>query len=111
MKVQVAIRHESADGKIKAFVEEELERLNKKYRPDSAEVVIDHEGPSGYIKTVEIKVYIPGETFHTKENSDDIHKSLDMAIKAIEKQLQRHKELHIPGPAKKQKHPIGEEEV
>ncbi len=111
MKVQVAIRHESADGKIKTFVEEELERINKKYHPDSAEVVIDHEGPTGYIKTVEINVYVPGETFHSKERSDDIHKSLDIAIKAIEKQLQRYKELHIPGPAKKHKHPIEEEEV
>jgi len=95
MQIQIAVRHDTADGRIKRFVESELTRIEQKYHPLSAEVVIDHEGASAQIKTVEINVKIPGERLHVKESSEDINKSLDLAIKIIEKQLQKHKDLHI----------------
>jgi ribosomal subunit interface protein len=94
MNIQVAVRHDTADGRIKKFVEEEFERIRVKYSPISANVVIDHEGHSGQFKTVEINVKVPGEMLHVKESSDDVNKSIDMAVKVIEKQLHKHKELH-----------------
>ncbi len=95
MNIQVAVRHDTADGRIQKFVEAEFERIREKYQAISADVVIDHEGPNGHIKTVEINVKVPGELLHVKESSEDVHKSIDMAIKIIEKQLKKHKEMHL----------------
>ena len=95
MNIQVAVRHDTTDGRIKRFVEEEFARIKEKYSPISADVVIDHEGPNGHLKTAEINVKVPGELLHVKESSDDVNKSIDMAIKVIEKQLKKHKELHL----------------
>lgn len=108
MNIQIAIRHETADGRIRKFVEAELERINQKYSPISADVVLDHEGHNGILKTAEFNVKIPGEMLHVKESSDDLNKSIELGIRTIEKQLHKFKELH--SRASNQKRQIGEGE-
>ena len=94
MLIQIAVRHDTADGRIKTFVEEELKRIEGKYAPISAEVVIDQEGAAGHVKTAEINVTVPGKVLHTKESSGDVNKSIDLAVKTIEAQLHKYKETH-----------------
>jgi ribosomal subunit interface protein len=94
MLIQIAVRHDTADGRIKTFVEEELKRIEGKYSPISAEVVIDQEGAAGHVKTAEINVTVPGKVLHTKESSSDVNKSIDLAVKTIEAQLHKYKETH-----------------
>ncbi|MEO6939871.1 MAG: ribosome-associated translation inhibitor RaiA [Candidatus Kapaibacterium sp.] len=94
MLIQIAVRHDTTDGRIKTFVEEELKRIEGKYSPISAEVVIDQEGAAGHVKTAEINVTVPGKVLHTKESSSDVNKSIDLAVKTIEAQLHKYKETH-----------------
>ena len=95
MHIQIAVRHETADGRIKGFIEAELERIRVKFSPISADVVIDHEGGAGRLKTVEINIKVPGELIHVHESTDDMHASIELAIKAVEKKLQKVKDLHL----------------
>jgi len=95
MHVQVAVRHDTADGRIRRFIETELTRVREKYSPISADVVVDHEGSTGRRKTVEINVKVPGELIHVREATDDIHTSVEVAVRTLEKKLQRFKERHV----------------
>jgi ribosomal subunit interface protein len=101
MVIQIAVRHDTTDGRIKKFIETELSKIQEKYSPISAEVVIDHEGHTGLVKTAEFNIKVPGDMVHVKESSADIHTSIEVGIKAVEKQLQKFKEKHLNSAAEK----------
>jgi len=94
MHTKVSIRHETTSHRIDGFVQEELDRLGSKYDIMSAEVVIDQEGPTGSIKTAEFILKVKGEVIHAKESSEEIHKSIDLAVKRLDAQLAKYKDLH-----------------
>ena len=101
MHIQVAIRHESINGGIHEFVKLELAKIEAKYSPLSADVVLDHEA-GGKVKIAEITLKVKGDIIVVREVSDDIRKSLDMAVKTLEHRLQRHKETHVKtGPLRR----------
>ena len=93
MNIQISNRHESANGDIKTFVETELAQLESKYEILGAEVILDHEGRGNISYSAEINLKIKGLTLHAKESSEEIGKSIDLAVKTLEKQLQKHKDL------------------
>ena len=95
MNIQIAVRHDTTDGKIRKFIEIELDRIMEKYSPISADVVIDHEGHTGLVKTAEFNVHVPGELLHVKESSDDVHKSIEIGIRTLEKKLQKFKDTRL----------------
>jgi ribosomal subunit interface protein len=96
MHIQVTARHETTEAsRIRTFVEEELGKLDGKYDVISAEVILDQEGQTNYIKTAEINLKVRGAVLHAKESSEEIHKSIDAAIHVLEGQLKKHKELHL----------------
>jgi ribosomal subunit interface protein len=101
MVIQIVVRHDTADGRIKKFIETELSKIQEKYSPISAEVVIDHEGHTGLVKTAEFNIKIPGEMVHVKESSPDVHTSIELGIKSVEKQLKKLKEKHLNTAAEK----------
>ena len=96
MNIQTTVRHDTSGGGIKTFVEAELARLEAKF-PDilSAEVIIDQEGTNGYLKTVDINIKVPGTLLHTKEQAEEIHKAIDLAIKELETMLRKYKDTHL----------------
>lgn len=94
MKIQISNRHESANGSIKGFIESELLSLSEKFEILGADIVLDQEGHSNKQYTAEIILHVKGTQIHTKEKSDEIGKSVDLAMKTLEKRLQKHKETH-----------------
>lgn len=95
MNIKVTVRHDTSGGGVKNFVEEELARLQDKYEIIGAEVIIDQEGTNGYLKTADLNVSVKGAVLHVKETADDVNKAIDLAVKDMEKQLKRYKELHL----------------
>lgn len=95
MNIQVTVRHDTSGGGIKKFVEEELARLEDKYEILGAEVIIDHEGTNGYLKTVDINLKVPGTLLHTKQQAEEVHKSVDLAVKELDKMLRKYKDTHL----------------
>jgi len=94
MNIQISNRHGSADGHIKTFVETELANLHTKYNFLGADVILDHEGHGNVQYSAEINVQVKGSTIHAKESSEEMGKSIDLAVKTISKQLQKHKDTH-----------------
>lgn len=94
MNIQISNRHSSADGQIKTFVENEISALEKKYEILGADVILDHEGRGNIQYSAEINIKVKGSTIHAKETSEEIGKSIDLAIKTLEKRLQKHKDTH-----------------
>lgn len=96
MNIQVTVRHDTSGGGIKKFVEAELTRLEAKYTDiQSAEVIIDQEGTNGYLKTVDINIKVPGSVLHTKEQAEEVHKAIDLAIKELDVMLRKYKDTHL----------------
>src|SRR5437764_1833523 len=94
MQIQISNRHTSADGDIRVFVENELATLEQKYNILGADVILDHEGHGNVKYSAEINVKVKGSLIHAKESSEEIGKSVDLAIKTLEKRLQKHKDTH-----------------
>jgi ribosomal subunit interface protein len=95
MHIQLTVRHEASPTRIRAFVETELERLADKFDVQSAEVIIDQEGQTNHVKTAEINLKVRGGVLHAKESSDEIHKSIDAAVRVLDGQLHKYKDLHL----------------
>jgi ribosomal subunit interface protein len=94
MKIQISNRHDSANTTIKGFIEAGLSSLAEKYEIMGADVVLDQEGRTNKQYSAEIILHVKGSQIHTKEKSEEIGKSVDLAMKTLEKQLQKHKETH-----------------
>ena len=97
MKIQISNRHETANPGIKTFIESQLENLASRYDIIGADVILDREGHSTtFTKNIsaEINVKIKGLTIVAKEKSENIEKSVDLALRSLEKQLRRYKETH-----------------
>ena len=94
MKVKVSALHFNADEKLINFANEKVNKLQKFYdkiidgnitfRVDNAE---DREN-----KQAEIKLNIPGKELFAKKQSESFEKSVDEAVEALRRQLQKHKE-------------------
>ena len=103
MNIQIATRHESANGHIKTFVESELAMLQDKYEILGADVILDHEGHANVQYSAEINLKVKGTMLHAKESSGDIGKSIDLVVKSLEKQLKKHRDTHIASKELKRK--------
>ncbi len=95
MKIQISNRHETAHPNVKGIIETELGDLATRYEIIGADVILDHEGHSVPQVSAEINLKIKGSVLVAKEKSDKIEKSIDLAVRSLEKQLKRHKEIHF----------------
>ena len=94
MNIQIANRHDTADGRIKTFVETELAVLQDKYEILGADVILDREGHAQVQYSAEINLKVRGSVLHAKESSEEIGKSIDLVVKTLEKQLKKHRDSH-----------------
>jgi len=94
MTIQIANRHDTADGRIKTFVESELAVLQNKYEILGADVILDREGHTNIQYSAEINLKVRGSMLHAKESSEEIGKSIDLVVKTLEKQLKKHRDSH-----------------
>ena len=95
MNIRIQVRHDAAREAIQKYITAEFEHISGKYSDiTSAEFIVDHEGPNGHVKTFEAIVHVPGETITVKESEEEAHIAIDVAMKVLEKLLNRHKEAH-----------------
>lgn len=104
MKIQISNRHETAHPEVKTMIEEEIASLSERYDILGADVILDHEGNNGTTTmSAEVSLHVKGTILVAKEKSEKIEKSIDMVMRAIEKQLQRHKETHYSSQGQHEK--------
>ena len=94
MNINIANRHASANGNIKQYIESGLANLSEKYEILGADVILDQEGHVGRQFSADITLHIKGSVLHTKEVTEEVGTSVDLALKTLEKRLKKFKETH-----------------
>jgi ribosomal subunit interface protein len=95
MNLRIQVRHDAAREAIQKYITAEFEHVSAKYSYiTSAEFIVDQEGSNGHKKTFEAVLGVPGETITVKESDNEVHKAIDVAMKVLERLLNRHKETH-----------------
>jgi putative sigma-54 modulation protein len=90
MNLSITARGYKAPERLKQYISEKIDRKKRMY-----EGVIDTEVVLSYEKltqVAEFKVKIFNKVLVAKEKSDDIFKSIDLALDSIARQIKRHKE-------------------
>lgn len=89
MNIEITSRHYDASPKVREYVIEELGRLEKFNHLITSVRVILEKAKEG--ETVEITVHVSGKDLVSSESSDDIIKSIDLAVDKMERQLKKFK--------------------
>lgn len=90
MRVTFTARHYKSSPRLKQYAEEEVKRLERFYDGIiSCEIVLDYQKD---IQIAELNVSVHGQMLTVIEKSEDIYKSIDLAVDKMERQLKRYKE-------------------
>lgn len=90
MLIEITSRHNEVSEKVKGYLKEKIEKLGK-FFPNivNCRVVMDSQKEG---EVVEITMHVSGKDFVTRVVSDNIVKSIDLAVHKIENQLRKFKE-------------------
>ena len=95
MRISFTARHYKPSKRLKEYAENEVEKLGKVFDGViSCNIVLDYQKD---IQIAEINIVVHGQTLTVIKKTDDIYKSIDVAVGKMERQLIRYKE-------KKQQH-------
>src|SRR5574341_1203678 len=99
MNINITARHFKAPEKLKNYARKEVARLKKYYDGIiEGEVILTWEKLT-QIAEINLKVY--GQTLSAKQKSEDIRKSITLAVDKLERQVEKYKEKwHKKGNAK-----------
>jgi putative sigma-54 modulation protein len=96
MKLQVHSIHFDADQKLLGFIQQKLNKLDTFFdRITSGEVYLrlgKGDSMKVMLKTVEIKINVPGSSLFVKEEGRTFEEAIDIALEALKAQLKKHKE-------------------
>jgi putative sigma-54 modulation protein len=90
MNITITARHFKAPEPLKDFAREEVARLKKYY-----DGIIEGEVILSWVKLTqiaEINLKVYGQKLAAKEKSEDMRKSITLAVDKLERQLQKYKE-------------------
>lgn len=90
MNLSITARGYKAPDRLKKYIYAKLDRKQRLY-----EEVIDTDVILSYEKQIQVaecKVKLNNKVIFIKEKSDDIFKSIDLALDSAERQIKRHKE-------------------
>lgn len=90
MEYKLTARHFNPSDGLKQYIDKHLKRLEKFYRG-----IIDCEVilyPEALLQVAEVQVKVNGALLTAVEKSEDMFKSVDLAVEKIERQLKKHKE-------------------
>lgn len=89
MKIRITSRHQKLAPKLREYVEEKLDRLERYYdRIIDCEVIMDKEKTAEKVE-VNIKVY--SATINVKAKDADLTKAIDLCMDKLEIQLKKFK--------------------
>ena len=87
MNIQITSRRSKVSRETQDYLKSELKNLEKFYdRMTSSHVILDTEHIN---KIVEIVISVQGSTVNAKAKSDNLGKSVDMALQKITRQLKK----------------------
>ncbi|MCX7697274.1 MAG: ribosome-associated translation inhibitor RaiA [Bacteroidales bacterium] len=94
MKVKISSLHFKAGQEIENYVTEKIKKLSSYYEKILESEVILKESKSGdqQDKIIEIKLLVPGNDLFVKKQCKTFQEATDLAVDALKKQLERHKE-------------------
>ena len=93
MRISFTARHYKAPERLKDYAEEKVAGLQKFYDGIiEGEIILDYEKQT-QVAEIAIKVY--GQRLFVSEKSDDIYKSIDLAVDKLGRQVKKYKDkLH-----------------
>ncbi|MBN1349142.1 ribosome-associated translation inhibitor RaiA [candidate division KSB1 bacterium] len=89
MRVNFTARHYKPSERLKEYATQEVQKLERYY--DSiidCEIILDYQKLH---QIADIKLIVHGNTLAAIEKSDDIYKSIDLAVTKLERQLKKYK--------------------
>ncbi|MCM8784263.1 MAG: ribosome-associated translation inhibitor RaiA [Candidatus Omnitrophica bacterium] len=90
MRISLTGRHFDVDADLKAYVEKQIDKLNRYYHHIiSVHVILDAEK---FRQRAEIVLALKKQTLKVQEVTSDIHSSIDRALKKLEGKLKRFEE-------------------
>lgn len=89
MRISFTARHFKATNRLKEYAEIKVRSLKKYYEGIiDCEIILDYE-KLNQIAEIAIKVY--GQRLVARERSEDIFKSIDLAVEKLERQIKKYK--------------------
>ncbi len=92
MHIHFTARKFKAHSTVREHALDSVKRLDKYYDGIvRSDIILSFERPTNSIKTAEINLHVHGTTLSAKEKTEDFHKSIDLAVEKIERQLEKYK--------------------
>ncbi|PLW93747.1 MAG: ribosomal subunit interface protein [Marinilabiliales bacterium] len=98
MKINISSVHFKADQKLEDFIKEKVNKLASTYEDIiGGEITLRLDNSSNMEnKITEIRLKVPGNDLFAKKQCKSFEEATDVALKALRKQLNRHKEKIRP---------------
>ena len=92
MNISFTARHFKAPDKLKKFAENEILRLQKFYDGIiDCSIILDYIASNHSKHVAEIKLNVHGQVLSSTKTSDDMYKSIDLAVQKLERMLKKYK--------------------
>lgn len=92
MHIHFTARRFKAHETVRDHAIDSVKRLDKFYDGIvRADVILSYERTTNSLKTAEINLHVHGTVLFAKEKSEDFHKSIDLAVDKLERQLDKYK--------------------
>ena len=93
MRVNFTARHYKPSERLKEYAQNEVKRLERYYDGIvDCDIILDYQKD---IQIAEIIINVYGTKLTVTEKTDDIYKSIDLAVTKLERQLKKYKEKHF----------------
>ncbi|NOX19586.1 MAG: ribosome-associated translation inhibitor RaiA [Chlorobi bacterium] len=90
MNVKITSRKFRAKDSLKEFINKKVSSLEKFHDEIlDIDVILSYTHQKDSIKSAEIILKVPGKTLAGSEESEDFNKSVDIAVKNLERQLKK----------------------
>lgn len=89
MRITFTARHYKAPERLKEYAENKVQDLKKYYDGIiEVEIILDYEKQT---QVAEIAAKVHGQRLFALEKSEDIYKSIDLAVTKLERQVKKYK--------------------
>ncbi|MDZ7272284.1 MAG: ribosome-associated translation inhibitor RaiA [candidate division KSB1 bacterium] len=89
MRLNITARHFNASDRLKEYTEKEVRRLKRYYDGIlNCDVILDYEKQA---QVAEIVLHVYGSKLTVREKSEDMYKSINLAVDKLERQLKKYK--------------------
>ncbi|HUN66215.1 MAG TPA: ribosome-associated translation inhibitor RaiA [Bacteroidota bacterium] len=92
MEIHFTARKFRAHADVRAHALDEVKKLDKYYDGIvRSDIILSYERSVASVKTAEINLHVYGTVLSAREQSDDFHKSIGLAVGKLERQLSKYK--------------------